>query len=177
MRVKFLAALCCWYAIAAFGLTAGEMDDLISRQTAVPETHVKSTLDAYEAKLKSEAAAGRAVKMEGFGTMMPRSVQGQRTGRTISGGTVTYPNWKLVKNPDTVSDKTLYTSEDEAIIAAYKNNVQLVMRKGGTYTSRGMGSFKVGKLAATKTKPARRVARFSSSKSGMHQKFVPDNPL
>lgn len=174
---KIIAILLCGYAAAAFGLTSGEMDDLVSQQTAIPETRVKSALDAYEEKLKSEAAAGRAVKMEGFGTMMPRSVQGTRTGRTLGGGTVTYQNWKLVKNPETVSDATLYTPEDEAIISAYKRNVQLVMRKGGTYTSRGMGSFKAGRLASTKTKPARMVAKFSSSKSGMHQKFVPDNPL
>lgn len=174
---RFLALLCCWYAVTAFGMTSGEMDELISQQTELSTSKVKSTLDAYEAKLKSEAAAGRAVKLEGFGTMMPRSVQGTRTGRTISGGTVTYPNWKLVKNPEVVSDTALFSPEDETIISAYKSNIQSVVRKGGSYTSRGMGSFKVSKLAATKTKPARYVTRFSSSKSGAHQKFVPDGTL
>lgn len=170
---RIMGLLLCGYALTAFALTSGEMDAGVSQQTAIPLPRVKSVLDAYEEKLKTEAAAGRAVNMEGFGTMNPRSVQGTRTGRTISGGTVTYQNWKLVKNPQVVSDKTLYTPEDEAIIAAYKNNAQSVMRKGGVFTSRGLGSFKVGKLAATKKLPARRVAKFSSSKSGMHQKFVP----
>lgn len=172
----FLALLCCWYAAMAFGLTSSEMDEMISQQTEMPTSRVKSTLDAYEAKLKSEAAAGRAVKMEGFGTMMPRAVQGTRTGRTISGGTVTYPNWKLVKKPEVVSDTALISPEDETIISAYKTNIQRVVNRGGSYTSRGLGSFKMSKLAATKTKPARYVTRFSSSKSGAHQKFVSDPP-
>jgi nucleoid DNA-binding protein len=171
---KFLVVLCCWYAVAAFGLTGGEMDAGIAAQTEIPEVKVKSTLDAYEAKLKAEAAAGRAVKMEGFGTMMPRSVQGTRTGRTISGGTTTYQNWKLVKNPEIVSDKTLYAPEDEAIISRYKANAKMVMNKGGSYSSRGFGTFKLKRLAATKTKPARYTTVFNSGKTGMHQKFTPE---
>ena len=169
---KFLVVLCCWYAAAAFGLTSGEMDAGIASQTELPVEKVKSTLDAYEAKLKAEAAAGRAVKMEGFGTMMPRSVQGTRTGRTISGGTVTYQNWKLVKNPEVVSDTTLYAPEDEAIISRYKANTKSVINKGGLFSSRGFGTFKLTKLKATKTKPARYTTAFNSGKTGAHQKFV-----
>lgn len=169
---KFLVVLFCLYAAAAVALDGGEMDRGIASQTELPVEKVKSTLDAYEAKLKAEAAAGRAVKMEGFGTMMPRSVQGTRTGRTISGGTVTYQNWKLVKNPVVVSDTTLYAPEDEAIISRYKSNTKAVINKGGSYQSRGFGSFKMRRLAATKTKPARYSTFFSSGKTGAHQKFV-----
>lgn len=179
MRGKFWALLFCLYATTAAAMTGAEMDAAIASQTELPETKVKTTLDAFEARLKQEAAAGKAVKLEGFGTMMPRAVSGQRTGRTISGGTTTYPNWKLVKNPEVVKDADLYdpsmgVTRDEysTILGQYKSNTKMVINRGGIYSSRGLGTFKMRRLAATKNKPARYTTAFSSGKTGMHQKFV-----
>lgn len=181
MRMKFLAVLFCWYATTAAAMTGAEMDAAIASQTELPETKVRTTLDAFEARLKQEAAAGKAVKLEGLGTMMPRAVSGQRTGRTISGGTTTYPNWKLVKNPEVVKDADLYdpsagVTQDEynSIISRYKSNTQMVINRGGIYTSRGLGTFRMTRLKATKNLPARYKPTFSSSKNGMHQKLVVD---
>ena len=181
MRVKFLAFLFCWYATTAAAMTGAEMDAAIASQTALPETKVKTTLDAFEARLKQEAAAGKAVKLEGFGTMMPRSVQGTRTGRTISGGTTTYQNWKLVKTPEVVRDADLYdpsmgVTRDEysTILGQYKTNTKMVINRGGIYSSRGLGTFRMTRMKATKNLPARYKPTFSSGKTGMHQKLVVD---
>lgn len=178
---RIMGLLLCGYALTAYALTSSEMDQGIANQTAIPVTKVKTTLDLFEAKLKSEAASGKAVKLDGLGTLNPRQISGTRTGRTIGGGSVTYPNWKLVKNPEVKLDADLYSadmgvSQDEynSILSNYKNNIKSTLRKGGTVSMAGFGSYKLAKKKATKNLPARRVAGFHSTPKGMHQKFTPE---
>ena len=178
---KIIGIILCGYALTVNALTSGEMDQAIANQTALPTEKVKTALDLFEAKLKSEAASGKAVKLDGLGTMNPRQISGTRTGRTISGGTVTYPNWKLVKNPEVKLDADLYSADmgvtqDEynSILSNYKNNIKTVLRKGGTVSMTGFGSYKIAQRKATKNLPARRVAGFQSTPKGMHQKFTPE---
>lgn len=64
--------------------------------------------------------------------------------------------------------------EYNSILSNYKNNIKTVLRKGGTVSMTGFGSYKIAERKATKNLPARRVAGFRSTPKGMHQKFTPE---
>lgn len=178
---KIIASILWGYALTVNALTSGEMDQDIANQTALPIAKVKTALDLFELRLKSEAASGKAVKLDGLGTFFPRRVSGTRTGRTLGGGTVTYPNWKLVKNPVVVSDTTLYSTdmgvtqnEYDTILTKYKSKIRTEIDRGAVVRISGFGTYKRVKKMATNKLPLRKVATFHSTPKGMHQKFVPE---
>jgi nucleoid DNA-binding protein len=173
-------------------MTKTEMTAAIAADTGFTKTAVFAALSAMEQQLRVEGMARRAVELTDFGTFWPRQKRGKRTGRSLSGGQVTYDNWCLVDNPELVEEAEFYASaaalaemkltQFELIMQNYKDKVVQTLRAGGSVSSNGEGSFKVEKRkprvfrrddgTVSSKAPARRAVVYKSSKLGVHQKFV-----
>jgi nucleoid DNA-binding protein len=161
-----------------------ELAAAIAEETGFTKTATYAALTAFEEQLDAESRALRAVVLDDFGTFWPRQKMGQRTGRTLGGGTTTYDNWKLVESPKLVDEATfvgraakradMQAAFFERILQQYKNQVTATLRQGNSVSSHGHGSFKVSTRKPRKntTVLAARAVAFKSGKAGLHQKFV-----
>ena len=177
-------------------LTQGEMEDAISRDTGLSKEQSHNALDAYEKQLKHEMAESRAVKLDNYGTYRPREKVGTRTGKTFSGKT-TYDNWKLVKGYQTVDEATfnqraaeragLSVEEYTQASDSYKNNVGKTLRKGGSVSIHGEGTYSIRKSkeriyrkrdgTITSIAPASKKIRYKGYGKENKQQFTADDAL
>jgi hypothetical protein len=75
----------------------------IAADIGMNKTFTYRALIAIQQQLDAEGFAGRAVVWDGFGTFMPRRVAGKRVARVFGGVEFKYDNWKLVVDPELVS--------------------------------------------------------------------------
>jgi nucleoid DNA-binding protein len=173
-------------------MNKSELAIAIAANTGLNKTTTYAALTALTQQLEAEGFAGRAVVWDHFGTFLPRRVVGQRTGRSLGGGEVTYDNWKLVASPEQVSEATFVQSAATRadthptlitiILQSYKALVLRTLRRGGSVYSHGHGGFKVGKRktrtshhrdgSISSVRPAMKVMLYHCGKQGPHQKFV-----
>jgi nucleoid DNA-binding protein len=164
----------------------------IAADTGVNKTNTHIALTAIAQQLEAEGLAGRAVVFNDFGAFLPRRKDGLRTGRTISGGTITYDNWKLVADPEQLDEASfiqgaatranLRPPQITIVLQSYKAQIVRTLRKGGSVHYAGYGSFSLGKKKAriyhrddgsvSSRSPAQKVISYQSGKNGQHQKFV-----
>jgi nucleoid DNA-binding protein len=164
----------------------------IAADCGVNKTYAYRALIAIEQQLDADGFAGRAVVWDGFGTFLPRRVEGQRTGRIFGAGVVTYDNWKLIDNPaqqteagfvqSAAARTTKHPSQMALVLQSYKKLVLRSLRRGVSVTSLGHGGFRVGRRKAriyynddgtvSSRHPAKLVVKYHGSKEGPHQKFV-----
>jgi nucleoid DNA-binding protein len=178
-------------------MTKTDMSIALAAETGFTKTTCYEALTAMEQQLDAESMALRAVVWDKFGTFLPRHIVGRRTGRMLDGGIITYDNWKLVPDPQRVSQASFVagvakrmgqeTEDVQALLQSYKKLVISALRKGRSVTNNTLGSFKVSRRKArtyynedgslSSKKPARLVVVFKSCKTGLHQKFVADSSL
>jgi nucleoid DNA-binding protein len=164
----------------------------ITADIGVNKTTTYAALIALTQELEAQGFAGRAVVWDNFGTFWPRRVVGQRTGRIMGGGVVTYDNYKLIDNPEIVSETEfiqgaagradLDLMKMALIMKSFKAIVLRSLRRGRSVYSWSHGGFKVGRRKArvyrhedgsiSSTRPARLVILHYGGKNGPHQKFV-----
>lgn len=178
-------------------LTQGEMEDAITRDTGLSKEKAHNALDAYEKQLRYEMSEKRAVKLDNYGTYKPRELSGTRTGRTLKGGQTTYDNWKLVKGYQTVEEATfnqraaeragLSVEEYTQASDSYKNNVGKTLRKGGSVSIHGEGTYSIRKSkeriyrkrdgTITSIAPASKKIRYKGYGKENKQQFTADDAL
>ncbi len=169
-----------------------EITAAIASDIGLPKVMVMAALSGMAQQLEAEGLAGRAVVFDNFGTFFPRKKMGKRTGYSIAGGTITYPNWKLIVDPEVLDEAgfTIVAAERaemkavlfDIVLQSYKAHVLDVLRKGSSFSYQGHGSFKVSKRkvrifrrddGSVSTRiPARKVIVYSAGKFGAHQKFL-----
>jgi nucleoid DNA-binding protein len=133
------------------------------------------------------------VVLSGFGIFFPRHKVGQRTGRSFTGTTVTYDNWKLVPNPPLVDEVRFIQNVAQRadtqlplvnlVVQNFKMQVLRTLRRGASVHNHGHGTFKVGRQrtrtyhhadgSISSTRPPKLVVVYRAAKGGLHQKFVP----
>ncbi len=169
-----------------------EITVAIASDTGLPKVTVMAALSAIAQQLQAEGLAGRAVVFDDFGTFFPRKKMGKRTGHALGGGTITYPNWKLIVDPEVLEEAGFTIAAAERaelkavlfnlILQSYKAHILDVLRKGGSFSYQGYGSFTVSKRKArvfrrddgsvSSRTPAKKVIVYSAGKFGAHQKFL-----
>jgi nucleoid DNA-binding protein len=169
-----------------------ELANAIAHETGLTKTAAFKALTAITQQLDAEGQAGRAVVLEYFGTFLPRQKMGQRTGKTLGGGDVTYDNWKLIPAPEQLDEMGFITLTAQraqmktpmvaVVLQCYKTMVIGALRKGASVYDQDHGSFKVGRRKArvfrredgsvSSKRPPMKVVVYRSIRNGQHQKFI-----
>lgn len=146
-------------ASSSWALNKEEMEESIAAKTGLTKAQSHNALDAFEKQLRHEMDQKKSVRLDGFGTFTPKEIKGQRDGRNPrTGASLTYDSWGKVKTDETVREKAfvqamatranMSTEDADKALEAYKESVKSTLKKGGTYASRGEGTYEVGKRAA-----------------------------
>lgn len=180
---------------SAWALNQSEAEDDYVAKHGGDKSDAHAKFNAWEKVLKDELTAKRAVKIDGLGTYAPKEKTGTRQVNGF-GGEKTVDSYKLVKKPETTNtdafiDKFaaqtgMSKADAKTFNDEYIKQVQTTLKKGGTVTMNGSGTYRVGKhprsayvnsKGETIVKPAYKDPTFNAQKGTPKQKFTEDAEL
>jgi nucleoid DNA-binding protein len=188
-------ALIATISFNAYALNQTEMEKNYQAENGGTTTDVHAKFQAFEAQLKAEMAAGKAVKLNSLGTFEPKQLSGKTHTSYMGGKAYTTPTYELVKNP-TAETQTEFqakmaaaakmTDEEAAKITTYyQSTVIKTLNKGGAMAQVGLGTYKTAyhKPTTSCTKkgictfhPGQMTATFNGGKA-THARLVTDPAL
>ena len=182
----------------SWAMNQSELETILETQPGFTRASAHNALEAFEATLKEESAAKRAVKLNDFGVYRPKQSVGMRNYRNPrTGDAVSKEAFTFVKKPTVTSEAEFIQkaaikaglTEDEmrTSLATYKQAVSTTLRKGGSVAINGEGTYGVGRVKTRNYKlpngltgrtPGHLVARYKPY--GQNKKsfdFKPDDAL
>lgn len=141
----------------SWAMNQSELETILETQPGFTRASAHNALEAFEATLKEESAAKRAVKLNDFGVYRPKQSVGMRNYRNPrTGDAVSKEAFTFVKKPTVTSEAEFIQkaamkaglTEDEmrTSLATYKHAVSTTLRKGGSVSINGEGTYGVGRV-------------------------------